>query len=344
MAIRIFVSSTWEDLEPERKAIENYLHKMQNTDFVGMEHFGSRPDTPRAVSLREVNHSNIYIGILAHRYGSGITEEEYRRAREVDIPCLIYFKDEEEPVKPKYVDTDPVKKAKLDALKSEIQSGNENLTISFFKNPDQLAAMVVTDLQPFLNLTVAVKSEKRYCCYVDVSGQHADSRHFIVAAIILEQHCCYALGNKLESMERTTGKGVRKWRNTHVSRKKHYLSLLREIPELKDGIFFMSFEEAERYEELTSELLIKAIERKTTAEYQISISIDGLRKRERRAVSKSLSSKELKWKGLQGEQNQSSAILRLADAVVGLIKDRNDNRPYTIECFDLISHCFVELE
>ena len=148
MKARGFVSSTWEDLKPERKAVEDCLHSMQDTDFVGMEYFGSEPDTTREKSLNEMSRSDIYIGIFAHRYGSGITEEEYRKAREMEIPCLIYFKDEEEPVKPGYVENDPTKKNKLDALKSEIC---ETHTISRFRSPDNLATRVAIDIHKLLN-------------------------------------------------------------------------------------------------------------------------------------------------------------------------------------------------
>jgi hypothetical protein len=44
--------------------------------------------------------------LIAHRYGSGITEMEYRRARERNIPCRIYFKDETVPVPPAYLERD----------------------------------------------------------------------------------------------------------------------------------------------------------------------------------------------------------------------------------------------
>ena len=67
---------------------------MRETQFVGMEYFGSRDDTPREVSLAEVDRCQVYVGILAGRYGSGITEAEYRRARGQGLPCFIYFKTE----------------------------------------------------------------------------------------------------------------------------------------------------------------------------------------------------------------------------------------------------------
>ena len=117
--LRIFISSTWEDLQPEREAVEKALHRMRGAAFVGMEYFGSRPETPKEVSLAEVDRSDVYIGIFAHRYGSGITEAEYRRAQERGIPCLIYFKDDSMSVPSAHREQDPEKITKLEALKDE---------------------------------------------------------------------------------------------------------------------------------------------------------------------------------------------------------------------------------
>jgi hypothetical protein len=145
--VRIFISSTWEDLQPEREAVEKALQRMQDTTFAGMEYFGSRPETPKEASLAEVDRSHIYVGIFAHRYGSGITEAEYRRAKELGLPCLIYFKDDRVPVLPANIERDPQKTAKLEALKDEL---NEQHIVSFFTTSDQLATQVVTDLHNFL--------------------------------------------------------------------------------------------------------------------------------------------------------------------------------------------------
>ena len=73
--VHVFVSSTWLDLQPERKATETALLRMRETKLVGMEYFGSREDTTRAVSLAEVDRSHFYLGIFGARYGSGITED-----------------------------------------------------------------------------------------------------------------------------------------------------------------------------------------------------------------------------------------------------------------------------
>ena len=67
--LNIFVSSTWLDLQPERKAVESVLQRMRETKFSGMEYFGSRDENTETSSLDEVNRSQVYIGIFARRYG-----------------------------------------------------------------------------------------------------------------------------------------------------------------------------------------------------------------------------------------------------------------------------------
>jgi hypothetical protein len=185
-SFRIFISSTWVDLQSEREAVEKTLHRMQNTAFAGMEYFGSRPETPMEASLAEVNRSDVYIGIFAHRYGAGITEAEYRRARELNIPCLIYIKDDNAPVIPAYMEREPEKASKLEGLKRELK---QNHTVSFFSIPDNLATQVITDLHNLLNSMPGVKkiessAGKKYHINITggqgfVIGDHAQvTQHF----------------------------------------------------------------------------------------------------------------------------------------------------------------------
>ncbi len=82
---------------------------------------------PEQFSLMEVERCDIYVGIFAHRYGSGITEAEYRRARERNIPCLIYFKDDTVPVPPGYLERDSAAMARSAA--HEIQAADNSQRI-----------------------------------------------------------------------------------------------------------------------------------------------------------------------------------------------------------------------
>jgi hypothetical protein len=146
MTIHIFVSSTWLDLQPERQAVETVLQRMRETKFIGMEYFGSRDETTQRASLDEVDRSQVYVGIFGGRYGSGITEDEYRRARELGLPCFPYFKDDAT-IPAIGRETDPAKAARLEALKKDLRQAH---TVTTFSNPDELAARVTADLHRWL--------------------------------------------------------------------------------------------------------------------------------------------------------------------------------------------------
>jgi hypothetical protein len=144
--VYVFVSSTYLDLQLERKAVEAALQRLRETKFVGMEYFGSRDEDTRRASLDEVDRSQVYVGIFGGRYGSGITEAEYRRARERGLTCRIYFKDEAV-ITSEGREMDSEKAAKLAALKEELRRSH---TITIFTTPDDLAAKVTADLHCWL--------------------------------------------------------------------------------------------------------------------------------------------------------------------------------------------------
>ena len=150
---KVFVSSTIEDLREERKKIEELLEKDPRYQYAGAEGFGSQPDRPKTVSLVELVNCSAYVGIFANRYGSilegddvSITELEYRKAKEIDIPCLIYFKQDlaSDQTKSDNETGDAIATKKLRQLKEEIKRDN---TISWFTDPSDLAARVLADLQ-----------------------------------------------------------------------------------------------------------------------------------------------------------------------------------------------------
>ncbi|MGO9919412.1 MAG: DUF4062 domain-containing protein [Isosphaeraceae bacterium] len=147
-AVHVFLSSTWLDLRLEREAVEAALQRLRETKLVGMEYFGSRNETTSSASLDEVDRSQAYVVLIGRRYGSGITEAEYRRARQRAIPCFVYFK-EEAAVAPDQHDDDEDedKTARLAALREDLRRSH---LVSSFRNPDELAAKVTADLHRWL--------------------------------------------------------------------------------------------------------------------------------------------------------------------------------------------------
>lgn len=91
-ALQVYVSSTWIDLEQERTAVREVTHRLRGLQFLGMEYFGSRDESTVRTSVAEVDRADLYVGVIGGRYGSGITEQEYSRARERGVPAFIYFK------------------------------------------------------------------------------------------------------------------------------------------------------------------------------------------------------------------------------------------------------------
>lgn len=78
-----------------------------------MEYFGSRPEATREVSLAEVDRGDVYVGIIGHRYGSGITEAEYERAVERELPILLYHKQADGPIPPDHQEQTQAGKRRL---------------------------------------------------------------------------------------------------------------------------------------------------------------------------------------------------------------------------------------
>lgn len=146
--VRIFVSSTWLDLQPERRAVEKAIHRLTEGKFEGMEYFGSRPENTEQASLAEVDQANLYIGVIGGRYGSGITEQEYRRARERGLPCIIYFKSDRA-VPPEGRDNEAEKAARLAAFKQQLMQAH--IIREPFNSPEELALCVTQDFYRWYN-------------------------------------------------------------------------------------------------------------------------------------------------------------------------------------------------
>lgn len=147
--MRVFVSSTFDDLEDYRQATNRAIDQLARI-FVGMEHFGSRPGAPVEESLRQVGTSKIYVGIVALRYGTidtetgkSITQREYETAKALQLPCLIYLLDEnKQPVLARNIDRG-ASADKLEEFKAELKRDH---TVGFFTTPDDLAKQVSVDL------------------------------------------------------------------------------------------------------------------------------------------------------------------------------------------------------
>jgi hypothetical protein len=104
--LKIYISSTFSDLEPYREAVYKALRKLRH-DVVAMEDYVATDKRPLDKCLADVESCDVYVGIFAWRYGyvpkkdnpqkQSITEREFRRAVEKDKQCLIFLMADEAP-------------------------------------------------------------------------------------------------------------------------------------------------------------------------------------------------------------------------------------------------------
>lgn len=148
---RVFVSSTWRDLQEHRAAIKEKIIR-RDLLFRGMEHFGADPEnrTPSIKIVDEVKAADIYCGVFGVRYGSidsatgvSMTELELNAAEASGKPMLIYVIDEDAHVKVSDIEPSPEGRQKLEELRKRLLS---KYVAYMFKSPDDLSQQVYADL------------------------------------------------------------------------------------------------------------------------------------------------------------------------------------------------------
>src|SRR5262245_21640689 len=65
---KIYISSTFRDLEAYRQAVYRQLTRMQH-GVMAMEDYVARDDRPADACTRDVTNSDLYVGLSAWRYG-----------------------------------------------------------------------------------------------------------------------------------------------------------------------------------------------------------------------------------------------------------------------------------
>jgi hypothetical protein len=127
--IRVFLSSTFTDLQAVRREVSRRLGEVFGARLITMETFGSDEAPPEVSSVRRVKECDIFVGIYARRYGSidgstgrSITElelEEAERALSAGTlsGILLYLLGENAPWPPEYENVDPGTAEKLTRLK-----------------------------------------------------------------------------------------------------------------------------------------------------------------------------------------------------------------------------------
>ena len=94
---QVFVSSTYEDLQEERKAVMESLLQM-NCFPVGMEYFNASDESQWEVIKQLIDECDYYVLIVAGRYGSveeatgkSYTQKEFEYAVSKGVPVISFL-------------------------------------------------------------------------------------------------------------------------------------------------------------------------------------------------------------------------------------------------------------
>ena len=157
--LKVMISSTSHDLPKHREQVREACLQ-QGVFPIMMEQLPASDAEAIPASLKLVDQADIYLLILAHRYGYvpvsenpaqiSVTEHEYNHALERKIPCLTFAMHEDHPLRADDVETG-AGADKLKAFKTRALVKGTN----FFRSPEDLRGHVVNSLSKF----VAVRSE-----------------------------------------------------------------------------------------------------------------------------------------------------------------------------------------
>jgi predicted ATPase len=139
--LRVFVSSTLQELAEDRRAVREAIESLRLTPVMFEQ--GARPHPPRALYRAYLEQSDVFIGLYWERYGwvapgeemSGL-EDEYELSG--DRPKLIYIKTPA-----------PNREPRLSKLIARIQR-DDRASYRAFSDADELRSLVADDLAVLL--------------------------------------------------------------------------------------------------------------------------------------------------------------------------------------------------
>jgi len=144
---QVFVSSTYKDLEEERREIIQALLELDCIPS-GMELFPAANDDQWSLIKGVIDDCDYYIVIIAGRYGSvaadglSFTEMEYRYALSVGKPIIAFLHKHPENISAAKTESDPPRKLKLDEFRDLAQKK----MVKFWETPSELGSVVSRSL------------------------------------------------------------------------------------------------------------------------------------------------------------------------------------------------------
>lgn len=150
----VYISSTSTDLQKHREAVFKAVRAIGifEEDILTWAEDGQSPPVPLARRLKQVTRSDLFILVIAHRYGRiprgrkhSLPHLEYFAAIDAGIPVFAFFVDESIPWPPRDVEWD--QQERLQEFKQQVR---EKVPTQIFQSAHELATMITQSVVLFL--------------------------------------------------------------------------------------------------------------------------------------------------------------------------------------------------
>jgi predicted ATPase len=219
--LRVFVSSTLEELKAERLATKKAITDLHLTPV--MFELGARPHPARDVYSSYLTQSHVFIGIYGDRYGwvapgaeiSGL-EEEFRLS--ADHPRLIYIK------RPA-----PERDVRLKGLIDEIK--RSDISYKYFSEPEELSELIANDL-----VLLLTERFEQGCRIANGAQDRANIPAAATPLIGRDEH----VADIKDLLRRTTTRLVTLTGTGGIGKTRLAMEVARLMgPEFRDGVYFV---------------------------------------------------------------------------------------------------------
>lgn len=178
---------------------------------------------------------------------------------------------------------------------------------------------------------------KKLYVYVDESGQDTTGTLFVVGVVVLEEERDAVL-RELERIEQESGKRNAKWQKARPHFRESYMRGIVQSSVFENTLFYEIFAESKEYLEMTSHATAKAILQKAGGrEFHVMVYVDGLSKTDVTFFGQELKALHIKKRKVKGvRRDENNGLIRLADALCGLVRDAREGTPTAIELLRLL--------
>lgn len=164
--------------------------------------------------------------------------------------------------------------------------------------------------------------------YVDESGQDTEGRLFIVAVVVIsDADAKNDLFGLCETIEQRSGKGTAKWKKAKSAKRLEYLRCIFAEKKFTGSLRYAVFSNTAEFDLATIKGIAKAIQWKQPSDSTSIVLVDGLSKTKRREYAQELRKLGIRVYKIRGvAKDENDALIRLADALAGFIRDVLDNK------------------